>query len=624
MRWEVRTMGSGTSLFNGTIFKKTLTRYWPIWASYLVIWALVLPLQGLMLLRLDAASSSQSLDTYIRGFVNQVEEMAVLCLPMALIFGVICAMAACSHLYSARSANFFGALPVRREGQFLTHYLAGLSFLMVPNVVIFLLTLLVELAGRTVYLEGLLYWLGVSAGECFFFYSMAVFCGMFTGHILALPAFYGIFNLLAVVLYTLANVVCQQFYYGFVTLGDTVYQLTRWLTPVWKLSLGSGPHPATVEMYALAGLVLSVCAFFLYLARRLEQAGDVVSVRSMRPVFQYGVAIMSGLCLGMVTEGILNGDTVTLMVAMVVWAVAGYFVARMLLERSFRVLRHWKGAVATVGVFAVLFLTVGFDLTGFETRVPAPEQVASVNVDLWGTDSSRLEDSGDHLMVAKVTDPAFLSMVESLHRAAVEQRDGDPAWGRPDSQSTGLLLSYRLKNGTLLDRRYYDLTVDTTQTDQEGTAAWVIQQLYNDRALNWKNYGFEEAQQMMDQGKWRLLEVSHQMQVVGQDGYMEMGEGYYSGETAQALYEAVKEDFWAGRIGVRKLETLPDRAKAWEEKRSWPLLEFSFAQKETGLLIQAKPASSVRSYVRIRVQPTATSTLAVLNTNRASRPDPER
>ena len=44
------------------------------------------------------------------------------------------------------------------------------------------------------------------------------------------------------------------------------------------------------------------------------------------------------------------------MAAMVVWAVAGYFVARMLLDKTFRVFRRWKGAVAVVAVFIALFL----------------------------------------------------------------------------------------------------------------------------------------------------------------------------------------------------------------------------------------------------------------------------
>ena len=37
MSWEVRTMQSVKSCFNGTLCRKNLTRFWPIWALYGVI-----------------------------------------------------------------------------------------------------------------------------------------------------------------------------------------------------------------------------------------------------------------------------------------------------------------------------------------------------------------------------------------------------------------------------------------------------------------------------------------------------------------------------------------------------------------------------------------------------------
>ena len=36
-------MRSGKSFFNATLYKKNLTRFWPVWSLYLVIWMFVLP-----------------------------------------------------------------------------------------------------------------------------------------------------------------------------------------------------------------------------------------------------------------------------------------------------------------------------------------------------------------------------------------------------------------------------------------------------------------------------------------------------------------------------------------------------------------------------------------------------
>ena len=50
MKWEVRTMRSGTSFFDLTIYRKTVSRFWPLWAVNLVVWLFILPFNGLVTL----------------------------------------------------------------------------------------------------------------------------------------------------------------------------------------------------------------------------------------------------------------------------------------------------------------------------------------------------------------------------------------------------------------------------------------------------------------------------------------------------------------------------------------------------------------------------------------------
>ncbi len=600
MKWEVRTMRSGTSFFNWPVFKKTVLRYWPVWGAYSVIWLVALPLQGLMLLRMDAYQLNGYANGhgYMENFArSSVPDMTHLSLVLAVVFGALCAMAVFSHLYNARSANFFGSLPVRREGLFVTHYLAGLAFLLVPNVVIFLLVLLVETAGGAVTAGPLLFWLGATCGECLFFYSMAVFCGMFTGHILALPAFYGIFNILVYGVCVLVSSVFQRFYYGFSGFGPWMQTLIEWLTPVMKLGPGVGSwYDAgafrtrglnAVAAYAAAALLLAAASFFLYRARRLESAGDVVSVKRMRPVFQYGVALCAGLAFGMATTSFLGGREPTLMISILVWGVAGYFAAQMLLDKSFRVFRKWKGGLAVAGVFVLLFLVVGFDLTGFETRVPDPDQVDYVELE--GANLCSLADGADYLW-AEEGGPEFVKYAVLLHQAAVDQRGDRPQSGTVTE--TNLRLTYHMKDGSTLSRRYYPVYVAPGEADREGTAAWAIQQLYGDRELYWKAYGFEEAERRMAEEGYRLREVSYEnyQRDPGTDQVL-----YYGGANAQALYQAVKEDFQAGRIGVRRVED-------WDSRINGPRnLQFQFSNDTNASL-----------WIEIRVQDTASSTLAAL------------
>lgn len=631
MKWEVRTMRSGTSFFDRTVLKKTVFRFWPLWGAYLAMWLVALPLNGLMILRMTRNGWS--------GYGASMEYFAIERVPRSVtdeslmifvVFGVLAAMAVFSHLYNARSANLFGSLPVRREGLFLTHYLAGLAFLIVPNVIVFLLTLAVEAAGGYVVMRGLLFWLAVACGEGFFFYSLAVFCAMFTGHILALPAFYAIVNFLVLAVTELVHMLLRVFYYGFSRIPQAVYTVVEWFTPVAQLQdavrawttywhenvtssiLFDGERVleteglVTVGIYALAAVALAVCAFLLYRVRRLESAGDVVSVKVMRPVFKYGVALCSGLALGMGTVAMIGGGEVTLMVATVIWGAAGYFAAEMLLEKSFKVLKKWKGAAAVTAVFIAVFLVVSLDLTGFETRIPDPDSVDSVNV--YGLEVMYLQDDGDYVRET-ITDPEVIRLITLLHKEAVEQRDEErQTQAMLDGVQTSLEVTYQLKNGSTLSRDYW-VWVRPNQVDQEGTAAWALQQIYNNRELCWQMYGFDRLEKYLSEGGL-LTQAEH---TVYSEYRGNETDAVYYGNDAVALLAAVKEDFFAGRIGARQV--VHDRWEYYEGMRDgWETLCFTSDSREND--------NDYYYYICIALSDTASSTRAALEemADRAVRP----
>lgn len=615
MKWEVRTMRSGTSFFDWTVFKKTVCRFWPLWVAYFVLWLIMLPLEGLIYLRMDANDLNGFGGSYIKEFAQgMVGNRAGGALPMAVVFGVLAAMAAFSHLYNARSANLYGSLPVRREGLFASHYLAGLSYLIVPNGAIFLLTLLVEGLGGYVDMQALLFWLAVTCGECFLFYSMAVFCAMFTGHILALPAFYGVLNVFVAGVVQLFYLTLDNFYYGFAGFGDWVYGIAKWLTPAWKLegdvsySVGYAANPSgvgdafdysrrtvtvwgldTVGIYVLAAAALTAGAFFLYRARRLESAGDVVSVRPMRPVFKYGVAICAGMVFGVGTYFMLGGGELTLMAAILIWGVTGYFAAQMLLDKSFRVLKRWKGAAAVAGVFAALFLVVGLDLTGYETRIPNAADVKSVYVS--GLGAVNFADDGDTVN-ERVEDRTQIELLVALHRAAVEDRSD--RWHDGNNVSARLELDYTLNNGSTLRRSYY-VNVEPEERDQEGTAAWALEQLYHDTDLYWRAYGFNVLEEEIAKGgRLDSAEFWHYDNMQGRIGSVV---GY--GADARALLDAVEEDLRAGRIGVRTLAGAED--------------SYLYNPRDSLCFRVVYPVTGDTQYtLEIALQDTASSTLAEL------------
>lgn len=189
-----------TSCFNKTIFKKNITHFWPIWLIVLGWNLFVLPfmiytnsLQYRMENGMTQKQIAASRSSDILRLVGVYTEPAML-----FIFSVIAVMAVCSYLYNSRSANTIHALPVTRKELFITNYISGLLFLIVPEFVGFLAGTLVSAAcGYTnmdYLLKGLLFAWGIS----FFFYSFTVFIAMFTGQLFAVPIFALIINFLYV------------------------------------------------------------------------------------------------------------------------------------------------------------------------------------------------------------------------------------------------------------------------------------------------------------------------------------------------------------------------------------------------------------------------------------------
>ena len=209
-------MKSKTSCFNRTIFKKNFTHFWPLWLLYQIYLLVVIPVWVWQ----KAASpyyyyGTGNEDTTYRMY--QLVELAVhrMIPPLPVFFfAVAAALAVFSYLYSAKSANMMHALPVNRLELYVTNYLSGLIFLIVPEIITFFITVLVCLANQFTCIQYLFAALLAQAGVTFFAYSLAVFVAMFTGQAFAMPCYYVIVNYLYVGCMFIVAKVIETISYG--------------------------------------------------------------------------------------------------------------------------------------------------------------------------------------------------------------------------------------------------------------------------------------------------------------------------------------------------------------------------------------------------------------------------
>lgn len=574
MNWEVRTMPSATLCskgpnpwWNSTLYRKNLKRFWPIWASYGVILLLV-PLTFL----LTWLDRNEILDINIvamdlLGFVSPMG------LILSAVWSIVSAMAVFSYLYNSRSVQLYHALPIRREGLYLTNYLSGLSFLVLPLGVVFLFTLAVEAVSGTLMLWPLLQWLIAQVCFALFFYSFAAFCALFVGHIVALPVFYGILNFLAFGMSQLLSELFRQFVYGYHS-WPAMSQLAQWLSPFIVLYREGGVRVAdnggyfytglaAALAYALAGLVLAAVGLLVYRVRPLETAGDVVAVKWVRPVFKYGVAFCAAVTIGIflreLFRSLLPGGMWPMLGLMVLGGLIGYFAAEMLLRKTFRVLRRsWKGALALCLVLTAAALTMNYDLIGFNR---APSRYNVVSVYLWGP-YTYPSDSASHFDIY-CTDSEDIEAVLALHQAIARDQQElqdrlehdrystgyDPE--NPDQplvQSQNVYFSYNLADGSQLTREY-TLQLYSTDLEDPNSVASLLNSIINaPDAIENSYFSGVESQDAFNS----LAEASvENVYNAGSQTYDSLE--VLSEADRNALLAAVRSDLAAGRLGQRYL-----------------------------------------------------------------------
>lgn len=535
-------MRSKTSCFNGTLFRKNLSRYWPLWglASF---GGAMFPLAMLLELLHNGFRFWSPLETRQAYYTVLSYGVPVI----SIVYAILCAMAVWSYLYNARSVGMMHTLPVRREGLFVTNVLSGLTMMAIPYAVTgVLLVLVTMLFGGFEPMGVLVTVLGVM-GESLFFFGLATLCAFIVGNVFMLPALYGLLNFIAVLTDFMVNLLAQGFCFG---LNSNYSGTVEWLSPVvylvqkispnntyetqWVTDRLGGQRYETsvltsvtlengwlIAAYAAAGAALLGLAWLLYRRRRSESAGDVVAVGWMKPVFRYGCAVYAAILGGrllyaLLWESFQNGQYFALLpmiLCMIAGGAVGYYAASMLLAKTPRVFKTtWKGMLAVALGCAALCGAMKYDLFGVTRRIPAPDSVKLVNV----------YAAGSNYYLTPGKDDALIEEVRTLHQTIIDDKDyimstaegrsvymeteeGSYTIGAPASEivstsvssfaNTSVRFTYTLNSGLKVERRY-NLYLTQNRMDQEDTYDHLLDQLINSqemrqKRIRWRDEGFQ-------------------------------------------------------------------------------------------------------------------------------------
>ena len=543
------------------LIRKDLTRFWPVWASYLVIWLLILPTP----LITDQYHSTVSIDQVIVDIHRQIVyaggESALV---LTAIYGCVAAFAVWSYLYQSRSASLFHALPVTRETLFCSHFTAGLSFLVIPNVFIAAVTYVCQAGLGYFDPTQILCWLAVVCLESLLFYSLGTLAAMCTGSLLAMPVLYGLINFAVVVCESLMMEFSSQLYWGvssqplkltFLSPAVHLAQASVYVYDNYPIMGSDGFYYSTESIryynpeyltllcvYALAAVALIVCSLLLYRRRATESAGDVIAFDFLKPIAKYGFAFGCALVLGWLLDEVLfpSGTTVvTRIFCCCVGGAVGYITAAMLLKKSFRVFQPRKlaGLLALWVALAGIFVAIDNDAFGVESRVPRLGELTKVTV------------YSDYDL--ELTLPQDMDQVLAIHRSILERKEElenyNDSHSIPyeDSTYNYLRINYYLEDGSTL-RRSYDLNYLPEDLLDDSHPAAKLSRLMND-PQRLVDYYLPPEDATMVSMQLNIHDDTME-QLTGDTFTGRYGSAYINDDHFDLLLAALEDDIRAGRL----------------------------------------------------------------------------
>lgn len=450
-------MVSKKSYFNFTIFRNNIARHWPIWTGYLFLLIFTGPFSLFM------SHTNQSFSNKTDFMIGLSTSMSIMASPIIMsVFIILSALAVFSYQYSARSAYAIHALPVSREGLFLTNYMSGFAYLIVPQIINYIFMVLVTLGIHSDYVDNLHPWVLSCIFVTFFLYStMVMFC-MFTGNFFWPPVLYLIFNLLYIGVKVLVLGLGQLLLYGITSQESVFSESDSILSPLYYLNAahtfqttahGSGNLEIIVQStrfylpYAIAAIIIVSIAFLLYKHRSIECVGDVLSYKIMRPFFLWlsSLCVVSLLTVSFISfffhsELYMSEYSFRIVFIFVaVFSFLCFFMIEMIIKKRFRVFTKKKvmESFLFTGLALVSLCMIRYDVFHLESKIPSAKEISNVEI--------------NYLYETKLTDSPDIEYARSLQKQLLAQKNKTIF----DSKNIHTItLTYNLKNGHTLKRLY--------------------------------------------------------------------------------------------------------------------------------------------------------------------------
>jgi len=424
---------------------------------------------------------------------HHTDSTAILLCIAVFVMTLVIGLGQFSYLHSKKAVDVYHELPVNRSTLALANVLAGFATVMIPLTANYLVVLVIGLLKRAItpafplIVGGLLIDLVCWAVVVFAVLCIIAFVAVQVGSIF--DNFLFSCELLVVcpaVIYLTLNLF-QQLLRGF-SYSNSDYRWLLYTSPITLMAehYSSGYDVMFADQRYMRGLLmigiwLVLAIGLLWLTMRLyrKRPSEIAESSTSRcPLAQVGVlagTYLGGTVCGLLFSGVTGrmDERWSFTMWTIIFSVLIYVLAQVILLRGFKGIKKalLPGAI-TVGFIAAFCIVLSTGGLGYETRIPAPADVASVSVNYRG----RYSDTGLLLAETKtpyedssmpgvtlyrynrkgdvdMDTPEGIAAVQRLHTVASDRSldytvSGNRRW------TSRLIITYTLQNGKQLVRNY--------------------------------------------------------------------------------------------------------------------------------------------------------------------------
>ncbi len=448
MSWEGLDMTLNKSLFNLGIFKNTIYRF--KWGSLLYFVALFFSVPFLLLVADFDRLAERMLGSSIYVPASIILRNDYLMIPMLLatVVPTVVAVLVFNNVHSGKQGIFTHGLPCDRTKSYISNLAAAFALMGTPVLAngVILLVMSFGRFGQLFSSMSVLYWVGLNFNMLFVMFSVAVFSAFLTGNTMAHIGINVFLHLVPLIVGWAIALISDKFLYGCHQSDNFIATELMSNDPVvWIFGMSLSHKGIFTEaqtwVYVIGAALMYVLGFLLYRNRKIEACGDIAAFNVFKPILKY--AVVSGVAITLF--GLLNSmemGAVAIVVVVLILCAIAYFAAEMLINKSFKVFKSsYKGFCGFVVCCAVL---IGFfaytSVFGYETRVPKPEEIEKAGLyTQWGWKESLVFD-----------DPQLIENTIAIHEEIIS----DIPVTAGNEWDYHLFVSYKLKNGTQMQRRY--------------------------------------------------------------------------------------------------------------------------------------------------------------------------